>query len=39
MIKSKDFVSSISFILKNKNNELVFFNGQSIIFRLSIEKL
>ena len=30
MTQSKDVISSISFRLKNENNELVSFNGQSI---------
>ena len=35
MMETKDFVLKISFKLKNENNELVSFNGQSITFRLS----
>ena len=38
MMESKDVISSISFKLKNENNELVSFNGQSISFRLSIQE-
>ena len=38
LMKSKDFVSSISFKLKNENNDLVSFNGQSITFRLSVKE-
>ena len=37
MMESKDIISSICFELKNENNELVSFNGQSITFRLSIK--
>ena len=36
MMQSKDIISSICFKLKNENNQLVSFNGQSITFRLSI---
>ena len=39
MMESKDVISSISFKLKNENNELVSFNGQSIWFRLSINEV
>ena len=39
MMESKDFISSICFKLKNENNELVSFNGQSITFRLSIKEI
>ena len=39
MMESKDVISSISFQLKNENNELVSFNGQSISFRLSIKEI
>ena len=38
MMDSKGIISSICFILKNENNELVSFNGQSISFRLTIKK-
>ena len=38
MTEIKDVISSICFKLKNKNNQLVTFNGQSISFRLSIVK-
>ena len=38
MMESKDVISNISFKLKNKNNELVSFNGQSSSFRLSIKE-
>ena len=37
MMETKDFVSSISFKLKNENGDLVSFNGQGITFRLSIK--
>ena len=36
MMETKDVVSSISLNLKNEDNELVSFNGQSVTFRLSI---
>ena len=39
MMDSKDFISGISFKLKNENNELVSFNGQSVTFQLSIEEI
>ena len=39
MLQSKDIISSISFKLENKNNQLVSFNGQSITFRLSIKEI
>ena len=39
MMESKDVISSISFKLKNEDNELVSFNGQSISFRLSIKEI
>ena len=39
MMESKDNISSISFKLKNENNEIVSFNGQSIAFRLSIKEI
>ena len=39
MMESKDVFSSTSFKLKNENNELVSFNGQSISFRLSIKEI
>ena len=38
MMESKDIISSICFNLKNENNEIVSFNGQSITFRLSIKE-
>ena len=37
MRESKDIISSICFKLKNENNQLVSFNGQSITFRLSVK--
>ena len=37
MINKYDFISNISFKLKNENGELVSFNGQSITFRLPIK--
>ena len=39
MMESKDIISNISFKLKNENNQLVSFNGQSITFRLSIKEI
>ena len=39
MMDTKGFISSISFKLKNENNELVSFNGQSVTFRLSIKEI
>ena len=40
MMESKDDISSICFkIKKEKNNELVSFNGQSISFTLSIKEI
>ena len=38
MMESKDVIQSISLNLKNENNELVSFNGQSFTFRLSIKE-
>ena len=39
MMESKDITSGICFNLKNENNQLVSFNGQSINFRLSIKEI
>ena len=39
MMETKDVVSSISLNLKNEDNELVSFNGQSVTFRLSINEI
>ena len=39
MMENKDIISSISFKLKNENNQIVSFNGQSITFRLSIKEI
>ena len=39
MMKTKDFISSVNFKLKNENGELVSFNGQSVTFRLSIKEV
>ena len=39
MMDSKDIISSVCFKLKNENNKLVSFNGQSITFRLSIKEI
>ena len=38
MMESKDIISSICFKLKNENNQIVSFNGQSITSRLSIKE-
>ena len=38
MRESKDIISSICFKFKNKNNQIVSFNGQSITIRLSIKE-
>ena len=37
MINKYDFISNVSFEVKNENGELVSFNGQSITFRLSFK--
>ena len=39
MMQSRDVISSICFNLKNENNQLVSFNGQSITFHLSIKEI
>ena len=39
MMESKDIISSICSKLKNENNQIVSFNGQSITFRLSIKEI
>ena len=39
MMEPKDVISSIFFKLKNEDNKLVSFNGQSISFRLSIKEV
>ena len=39
MMESKDIISSICFKIKNENNHIVSFNGQSITFRLSIKEI
>ena len=39
MIQSKDVISSICFKIKNENNQLVSFNGQSVSFRLLIKEI
>ena len=39
MMQPKDIISSICFKLKNENNQIVSFNGQSISFRLSIKEI
>ena len=39
MMDSKDTISSLCFKLKNEDNQIVSFNGQSITFRLSIGEI
>ena len=39
MMESKDIVSSFCFKLKNENNQIVSFNGQSITLRISIKEI
>ena len=39
VMEGKDIISSNCFKLKNENNQLVSFNGQSITFRLSIKEV
>ena len=39
MMDTKDVISSINFLLKNENGNLVSFNGQSITFRLSLKEI
>ena len=39
MMESKDIILSICFKLKNENNQLVSFIGQSVTFRLSIKEI
>ena len=39
MMESKDIFSLFCFKLKNENNQLLTFNGQSITFRLSIKEI
>ena len=39
MMESKDIISTICFKVKNENNQIVPFNGQSITFRLSIREI
>ena len=39
MMESRDIISSICFKLKNENENLVSFDGQSITFRLSIKEI
>ena len=38
MMNTKDIISSNNFEIKNENDDLVAFNGQSITFRLSIKE-
>ena len=39
MMESKDIISSINFRIKNENNQIVSFSGQSVTFRLSIKEI
>ena len=39
MMQSKDIISSNCFKLKNENGNLVFFNGQSVTFRVLIKEV
>ena len=39
MMECKDIISSICFKLKNENNQIVSFKGQSITFRLSLKEI
>ena len=39
MFESKDVISSVCSKLKNENNQIASFNGQSITFRLSIKEI
>ena len=39
MMGTKDVISSYSFKLKNENNELVSFNGQSVNFRILFKEI
>ena len=39
MMESKDNISSICFKLKNENDQIVSFNGQSITFRVSTKEI
>ena len=39
MMNTKDFISSVNFKIKNENDELVSFNGQSSNFRISIKQV
>ena len=38
-LNTKNFISSINFNIKNRQDELVSFNGQRIIFRMSIKEV
>ena len=39
LMESKDIISSICIKLKNENNQIVSFKGQSITFRLSTKEI
>ena len=38
-MQPKDIISSICFKLRNENNQIVSFNGQSFTFRLSVREI
>ena len=38
MMETKSVISNLSFKLRNENNELVAFSGQSVSFRISIKE-
>ena len=39
MMETKDFISSVNLKLKNKNGNLVSFNGRSVTFRLTVNEI
>ena len=39
MMNTSDLISNFNFELKNEHDELVSFNGQSIVFRISIKEV
>ena len=39
MMNTKDFKSSNNFKIKNENDQIVSFNGQSFTFRISIKEI
>ena len=38
-MNTKEYISTINFVLKIENNDLVSFKGQTITFRISIEEV